>query len=510
MLTRGHRHGSRRGKSMPEEAVAQGACHSRRDSRSPGNRRRQPRLAQAVINRLRSVNTIDVNSHSLGVKITDPNNREPEDQPHHDPQEHADPVPASRSGSSRTRPNQQRIHVCVLEGDAIDPDACTTIGDFRVVNLPPNLPAGSPVEVTYEYDKNGRISAHGQGADDGNRERKTEIVRDSGLDSEGVDAFETPGQPSTAWSDGSGQSTLVPSSRWAHRREARFATGQQRVESPAASHALPSRAWHRVGSQAGAWNQNNPSMHRYLTHRRMDVYKEWLGIPEGPRPPDHYELLRCVRFEDDIDKVRANYKKLNGHVRKYATGQYSVQSQELLNELAKAMLCLTDPERKREYDESLGREFEAGTRRLRPAAVARRAGQARGHLARPAEGSRGVRRATRTVDPRRRRADEARQLRTWPPRRWPCSWGTRTSTWRTCCPRTTSSTPCPTALVKKHSFLPLFIDDDRLLVACVDKPEHELEEELRLRYGVPDAARDRDAAGHQPGDRQVLRSRHAG
>ncbi len=43
----------------------------------------------------------------------------------------------------------------------------------------------------------------------------------------------------------------------------------------------------------------------------------------------------------------------------------------------------------------------------------------------------------------------------------------------------------PRHLVKKHTFLPLFIDDDRLLIACVDQPEHELEEELRLRYGVP-------------------------
>ena len=77
----------------------------------------------------------------------------------------------------------------------------------------------------------------------------------------------------------------------------------------------------------------------------LDVYKSWLGIPEGPRPPGHYELLRLVEFEDDPEKIRANYKKLNAHVRKYASGQYSLRSQELLNELAKAMLCLTDPER---------------------------------------------------------------------------------------------------------------------------------------------------------------------
>ena len=43
----------------------------------------------------------------------------------------------------------------------------------------------------------------------------------------------------------------------------------------------------------------------------MDVYKEWLGIPEGQRPPNHYELLRLVQFEDEVSKVRDNYKKLN-------------------------------------------------------------------------------------------------------------------------------------------------------------------------------------------------------
>jgi hypothetical protein len=101
----------------------------------------------------------------------------------------------------------------------------------------------------------------------------------------------------------------------------------------------------------------------------LDVYKDWLGIPDGPRPPDHYALLRLVQFEDDFEKVRKNYKKLNAHVRKYATGQYGNQSQDLLNEMAKAMLCLTDLERKQEYDRSLGRvtsdvDAETGRRPL--------------------------------------------------------------------------------------------------------------------------------------------------
>ena len=40
----------------------------------------------------------------------------------------------------------------------------------------------------------------------------------------------------------------------------------------------------------------------------IDVYKEWLGIPAGTRPPDHYTLLRLVQFEDDIEKIRNNYR----------------------------------------------------------------------------------------------------------------------------------------------------------------------------------------------------------
>lgn len=90
----------------------------------------------------------------------------------------------------------------------------------------------------------------------------------------------------------------------------------------------------------------------------IDVYKEWLGIPEDQRPPNNYQLLRLVQFEDDSDKIRKNYKKLNLHVRKYASGQYSIESQSLLNELAKAMLCLTDEELKQEYDRSLGRVID--------------------------------------------------------------------------------------------------------------------------------------------------------
>ena len=95
----------------------------------------------------------------------------------------------------------------------------------------------------------------------------------------------------------------------------------------------------------------------------LDVYRDWLGITDTQRPLDYYQMLRLPKFEDDTEKIRAHYRKLNAHVRKYATGKFAGESQKLLNELAKAMLCLTDAQRKGEYDAAHGRARGAQGRR---------------------------------------------------------------------------------------------------------------------------------------------------
>lgn len=97
--------------------------------------------------------------------------------------------------------------------------------------------------------------------------------------------------------------------------------------------------------------------------KEIDVYREWLGITETARPLNHYQVLRLKQFEDDASKIRTHYRKMNEHVRKYAAGDFAVESQQLLNELAKAMLCLTDSRRKREYDATLGRADKGELRR---------------------------------------------------------------------------------------------------------------------------------------------------
>ena len=211
----------------------------------------------------------------------------------------------------------------------------------------------------------------------------------------------------------------------------------------------------------------------------MDFYKEWLGIPDGPRPPDHYELLRCKRFEDDIEKLRGHYKKLNTHVRKYATGKYSNDSQVLLNEMAKAMLCLTDAERKQDYDESLGREFPPNRDifgRVPLLDVLVKSNKISRDQKREVESfaeARGLSIRDAVVQMKLTEPDEAaralaKQL------------GYPYIDLEDMLPEDDILDLVPKSLVKKYSVIPLFVDDGRLLVACVDEPEHEVEEELWL------------------------------
>lgn len=161
---------------IAEEAVARGAAiHAAiLEARATGG---ESRMGKAVIDRLRSVSTTDVNSHSLGIKITDPGDRTRKINHIMIPKN--TPIPYEKTQRFVTNSdNQQRIHVSVLEGDAPDPMACEQIGDFRVYDLPANLPKGSPVEVMYRYDGSGRISVAATELT-GNKAASAEIVREN-------------------------------------------------------------------------------------------------------------------------------------------------------------------------------------------------------------------------------------------------------------------------------------------------------------------------------------------
>ena len=162
---------------LPERAVSEGAAiHAAILQAREGY---AASLPEGVLRRLKSVKTSDVNSHSLGIKITDPG--ESARKINHIMIPRNTPVPHKVSQRFGTNSDgQQRIHVEILEGDAANPDACQLIGDFRVFNLPAHLPKGSPIEITYSYDASGRIHASAMELT-GNNEASAEIVRDSGL-----------------------------------------------------------------------------------------------------------------------------------------------------------------------------------------------------------------------------------------------------------------------------------------------------------------------------------------
>lgn len=161
----------------PHTAVAQGAAiHAAiLEVRHRGEASEQ---SERIRKLLGSVKQEDVNSHGLGVAAKNPktgkvinnlmirrNSKLPIE---------------ARKTFVTSEPNQRRVTIKVLEGDAPDPDACSLLGNCRIVDLPENLPKGSPIEVTYRFDTDGRVHVSARETN-GGREASIQIERRSGL-----------------------------------------------------------------------------------------------------------------------------------------------------------------------------------------------------------------------------------------------------------------------------------------------------------------------------------------
>lgn len=79
----------------------------------------------------------------------------------------------------RTRSDgQESILVQIVEGESENPEECSQVGKCVVRNLPPNLPAKTPVRVRFHYAEDGRLSVRVQIQD---LELKQEISRENSL-----------------------------------------------------------------------------------------------------------------------------------------------------------------------------------------------------------------------------------------------------------------------------------------------------------------------------------------
>jgi molecular chaperone DnaK len=87
-----------------------------------------------------------------------------------------------------SEPNQQRVNIKVIEGDAPDPDACSLLGNCRITGLPKDLPKGSPIEVVYAFDASGRVRVRAHDKT-GGKEAQIEIERKGRLNASQLNSF---------------------------------------------------------------------------------------------------------------------------------------------------------------------------------------------------------------------------------------------------------------------------------------------------------------------------------
>ncbi len=102
----------------------------------------------------------NINSHSLGIVGTDPSTGRRKNQiliPKNTP------LPTAVTKVFKThKPGQQSVIIRVVEGESERPEACIQVGTCTIAGLPPRLPAGSPVTVSYAYHTDGRLEVTGQ------------------------------------------------------------------------------------------------------------------------------------------------------------------------------------------------------------------------------------------------------------------------------------------------------------------------------------------------------------
>ncbi|MDZ4821251.1 MAG: Hsp70 family protein [Planctomycetota bacterium] len=128
----------------------------------------------------------NVNSHSLGVVATDRTTGETRNAkliPRNTP------LPVSARRVFRTqKENQKNILVRIVEGESANAEHCSQLGKCVVRDLPPNLPAQTPIEVRFKYADNGRleISVRVEGTD---AELSHELARENSLSPEQLDIW---------------------------------------------------------------------------------------------------------------------------------------------------------------------------------------------------------------------------------------------------------------------------------------------------------------------------------
>lgn len=111
-----------------------------------------------------------------------------------------------------------------------------------------------------------------------------------------------------------------------------------------------------------------------------DLYARWLGVPPGPRPPNHYELLGLPLWTTASEQIEAaayrQLEKLDQHSLHPDPARREACSR-LMNEVAQARTVLMDVKRRKTYEKQLAAQQLAGPPEPQPATRSRPALKAR-------------------------------------------------------------------------------------------------------------------------------------
>lgn len=152
----------------PDEAVARGAAIYARFLL--GARGIDPTVPKLRVS--------DVNSHGLGIEGVNQETLRIENVtviPRNTPL----PLEVSRQFVTKVE-NQRSVKVQLLEGNSTMPQQCSRLAIAAIKNLPPGLPAGTPIKVRYRIEANGRLHVDASVVGHGT-EAKIELERVRGL-----------------------------------------------------------------------------------------------------------------------------------------------------------------------------------------------------------------------------------------------------------------------------------------------------------------------------------------
>ncbi len=101
----------------------------------------------------------------------------------------------------------------------------------------------------------------------------------------------------------------------------------------------------------------------------FDPYRNWFGIDNDAQPLNHYRLLGLKNFESSTDRIEAAVAKRAEFLQALSMGQHVSDAQRIMNEVARARLCLIKPDRKAAYDQALKDQLASNTKKPVPMAI---------------------------------------------------------------------------------------------------------------------------------------------